>query len=121
MSNLSQSASLASSVASPIKLSFQPPPPLNLKMKHGILKIDEKPYNLPSNNFQAFITAQMLSIEEGTAQDYIITTSPSLTHQEKEEKEKTKNKTVNTKIKFNENKPTLYLYTPETSDDEKSK
>jgi len=112
MSNLSQSPIFPTS---PIKLSFQPPPPLNLKMKY------EKPLNLPSNNFQAFITAQMLSIEEGTAQDYIITTSPSLTHQEKEEKEKTKNKTVNTKIKFNENKPTLYLYTPETSDDEKSK
>ena len=98
-----------------------PPPPLNLSLKFRT-----------SVNFKAFIRAQILSKEEGTEQDYGFTTSPSLTIEQKNnwEKERIKNeedaredarieegKDLNPKkkIKFAEEKPIPYFYTPECS------
>jgi hypothetical protein len=83
-----------------------------------------------SENFKAFIKAQKLSEEEGTAFDPNFTTSPSLNFEQKEEWEIERSESeeeariaeelgidlnTNKKIKFSTEKPIPHFYTPESS------
>jgi spore germination protein GerM len=97
------------------------PPALNM------LRISEK-YTGSSKNYQAFRDAQRLAEEEGTALNHNFTTSPSLNFEQKEEWETERKKSEieaqnikdvdtksNKRIKFVEEKPITYYYTPEYS------
>jgi len=101
------------------KFAYKPPPPVNLFSV-------SRSHSNSSNNFKAFLKAQILAEEEGTAFDPNFTTSPSLNFEQKEEWEtererietEARNATdiinPNKKIKFEE-KPILYSYPPESS------
>ena len=60
------------------KFAYEPPQSLNLSSVSGS-------HSNSSNNFKAFLKAQRLAEEEGTAIDPNFTTSPSLNFEQKEE------------------------------------
>ena len=105
------------------ELAFDPPASLNLSMKLGL-------NSGSSENFKAFMKAQQLSKEEGTAIDPNFTTSPSLNFEQKEEWEIERRESeekariagelgidlnTNKKIRFAPEKPIPYFYSPESS------
>jgi hypothetical protein len=114
---------------------FQPPPPLNFAGGGGFqrpppLNLRIQTHSRSSQNFNAFLEAQLLSIEEGTGQEYGFTTSPRLTDEQREEWDNERNKNeaqardaleneidlnTNKKITFAEEKPKIHTYTPESS------
>ena len=113
----------------------KPPPPLNLRVDDGVqppppLNLVLGAHSRSSENFNAFMVAQTLSIEEGTSREYGFTTSPRLTDEQNEEWEKERIKgqeearhateygidlNPNKKIKFSEDNPPIHFYTPESS------